>query len=152
MNFKNIISSLFIIIFTLQSCNKKEVTKPEKIESAAAKDSDVINPMAHVMDSSTTSGQTFSVIKNAKISLKNNAITLKSLTELSTENAYLLFNGDQSKAEVFLPNGKHSLMLERKGSEGNYTWTDGTYQLIMWKGYVLRSLKDAKPLFGGDSM
>ncbi|MBC7557720.1 MAG: hypothetical protein H7195_12250, partial [Chryseobacterium sp.] len=113
-------------------------------------DSIVVSPMAHIMDSVTTSGQTFSALKNGKISLKKDAITLKSLTELSTENAYVVFNEDQSKAEVFLPNGKNGIVMERKGTEGNYAWTDGTYELIQSKGYILRTLKDPKPLFGGD--
>ena len=145
---------LLSTILALQACNKKEVVEetPQLTDSTLKKDSVVISPMAHIMDSATTSGQTFSTVKNANVSLKDDAITLKSLTELSTENSYLLFNDDQSKAEIFLPNAKNSMILARKGTEGNYTWADGTYELIQWKGYVLRTLKDPKPLFGGDAM
>jgi hypothetical protein len=51
------------------------------------------------------------------------------------------------KAELFLPENKNSLLLDRKGNEGNYTWQNGEWELIAWKGYVLKKGKVA--VYGG---
>ena len=152
MKIKYAILLFSLEIFALQSCEKKKAVKSE-LKTADTNTDIMVSPMAHIMDSANVRPlQKFSTLKNRNIPILDSAITLKSLTELTTENSYLIFNKDQSKSELFLPNAKNSLILERKGTEGNFTWTDGTYELIQWKGYVLRSLKDTKPLFGGDSM
>lgn len=142
--------AVLMVISTLHSC-KKEKPKENEQQTAIQKDSPVVNPMAHVMDYENNLAKDSLAAETPKLHDKD-AITLNSLAEGSTEKAYLVFNEDQSKAEIFLPNQKIGTILNRKGTEGNYTWTDGNYELISWKGYVLRTLKDAKPLFGGDSM
>lgn len=60
--------------------------------------------------------------------------------------AYLFFDEKADNAELFLPNEDKSIILHRK-SEGN-PWVYKKYQLIPWKGYVLKI--DDKPIYSGD--
>lgn len=61
-----------------------------------------------------------------------------------TTASYVIFDGN--KAELFLDTQKKSIILERK-SEGD-SWVNGDWQLIPWKGYVLK--KDGKILYTGN--
>ncbi|MBC7556988.1 MAG: hypothetical protein H7195_08520, partial [Chryseobacterium sp.] len=62
MTLRKTVAASLIVLVTLQACNKKEVVKNEATpsDSMLKKDSIVVSPMAHIMDSVTTSGQTFS--------------------------------------------------------------------------------------------
>lgn len=133
----------------LNSCKKAELKAIQTNNNQKSDTSSFVNPMAHVMDSANIPAKD-SIVEDGKITLDKDAITLNSVNEGSKEKAYLVFNDDQSKAEIFLPNEKLGTILERKGSEGDYTWTDGKYELIQWKGYVLRTLKQGINLFAGD--
>ena len=62
-----------------------------------------------------------------------------------TLSVYLLFSEDGNEAELFLPN-EESVILTRK-SEG-MPWIFNDYQLIPWKGYVLK--KAGKIIYSGD--
>ncbi|WP_310379438.1 hypothetical protein [Flavobacterium sp.] len=59
--------------------------------------------------------------------------------------AYLLFNSDNSKAEVFLPKNNKGIVLT-KSKHGN--WIFEGYTLISWKGYVLQ--ENGISIFGGE--
>ncbi len=59
--------------------------------------------------------------------------------------AFLLFNDEGMKAELFLPNRDRGFVLT-KTNEGN--WIGNEYKLISWKGYVLQ--KNGEPIFGGE--
>lgn len=152
-NFKmknNIIfAALLFGAFSLSSCNKE---KNDAVQTDMKIDEDSLTtaPIATGEDSASAVSGTFSAVKNGYVSLEEEAIILNSMADGSTEKAYLLFNADQSKAEVFLPNTTVGLMMDRKGTEGDYTWTDGEYELIIWKGYVLQTLKQGNKLFAGD--
>ncbi|WP_242661144.1 hypothetical protein [Flavobacterium johnsoniae] len=61
-----------------------------------------------------------------------------------TTAAYVIFEGN--KAELFLDTQKESIILERK-SEGD-SWNKNDYQLIPWKGYVLK--KAGKIIYTGE--
>lgn len=61
-----------------------------------------------------------------------------------TTAAYVIFEGN--KAELFLDTQKESIILERK-SEGD-SWNKDDYQLIPWKGYVLK--KAGKIIYTGE--
>lgn len=63
-----------------------------------------------------------------------------------TLSAYVLFNEDASQAEVFLPKDTASIVLTR-GAEGK-PWILKDWQLVPWKGYVLK--KGAVNMFSGD--
>jgi len=66
--------------------------------------------------------------------------------EDETLSAYVLFNEDASKAEIFLPKDTTSVVLSRSG-EGK-PWIFKDLQLIPWKGYVLK--KGDANIFAGD--
>ena len=57
--------------------------------------------------------------------------------------SYVIFEGNQ--AELFLDTQKEPILLETK-SEGD-SWTKDDYQLIPWKGYVLK--KNGKIIYTG---
>ena len=61
-------------------------------------------------------------------------------------SAYVLFNEDASKAEVFLPKDTASIILTR-AAEGK-PWILNDWQLVPWKGYVLK--KGVIVMFSGD--
>jgi len=69
--------------------------------------------------------------------------------KIAKSPAFIVFNKNQSLAELFLPELNKGLILKRKGGEGGYTWTDGRYELFQWKGYVIR-YKNGKSIFAGD--
>lgn len=58
--------------------------------------------------------------------------------------AFVLFNDERTKAELFLPNQDKGMVLT-KMNEGN--WANAEFKLISWKGYVLQ--KNGKAIFGG---
>lgn len=61
-------------------------------------------------------------------------------------SAFVLFSEDLSRAEVFFPNDVNSIILKRE-AEGK-PWIFEDWQLIPWKGYVLKKGADNK--FAGD--
>jgi len=95
-----------------------------------------------------SAGYQWSALTNQCVRLFEQAVRLQSLKSDETGSAFVLFNADQSKAELTLPNGEQTL-LTRQGDEGNWSWQGGAYQLFPWKGYVLKSGEQA--LFHGDS-
>lgn len=60
--------------------------------------------------------------------------------------AYVLFDESADNAELFLPNEDESVLVKRQ-SEGK-PWTNGEWELIPHKGFVLK--KAGKILFAGD--
>jgi hypothetical protein len=66
--------------------------------------------------------------------------------EDETLSAFVLFSEDLNKAEVFLPNDTNSIVLTRL-AEGK-PWVFEDWQLVPWKGYVLKKGADIK--FSGD--
>jgi len=66
--------------------------------------------------------------------------------EDETLSAFVLFSEDLNKAEVFLPNDSNSIVLTRL-AEGK-PWVFQDWQLVPWKGYVLKKGTDIK--FSGD--
>lgn len=70
----------------------------------------------------------------------------KTNNEDETLSAYVLFNEDASQAEVFLPKDTTSIVLSRV-AEGK-PWIYKDWQLVPWKGYVLK--KANVNMFSGD--
>ncbi|MGY3857515.1 hypothetical protein [Aeromonas intestinalis] len=95
-----------------------------------------------------SAGYQWSALTNQCVRLFEQAIRLQPLASGETGSAFVLFNGDQSQAELTLPDGEQ-VRLVRQGEEGNHSWQGGRYQLFPWKGYVLKSGEQA--LFHGDS-
>ena len=132
-----------IIVAAAFSCAKKvshentTVKEPQK-EVLIGGDSD-----AHGCKGSA--GYTWSTLKKECIRIFEG--TKLSHTEETgktyTTAAYVIFDGN--KAELFLDTQKESIILERK-SEGD-SWNKDDYQLIPWKGYVLK--KAGKIIYTG---
>lgn len=95
-----------------------------------------------------SAGYQWSALTNQCVRLFEQAVRLQSLKASETGSAFVLFNADQSQAELTLPSGEQ-IRLVREGEEGNHSWQGGAYQLFPWKGYVLKS--GEQPLFHGDS-
>ncbi|MGY3904503.1 hypothetical protein ACW5XF_18865 [Aeromonas lusitana] len=95
-----------------------------------------------------SAGYQWSALTNQCVRLFEQAIRLQSLEASETGSAFVLFNADQSQAELTLPRGE-PIRLLRQGEEGNWSWQGAGYQLFPWKGYLLKSGEQA--LFHGDS-
>lgn len=135
---------LFSIIVTAAiSCGKKvsqeNVTPKEtKKEAVAGADSD-----SHGCKASA--GYTWSALKKECIRIfEGTKLSHYDDGKTYTTASYVIFDGN--KAELFLDTQKESIILERK-SEGD-SWVNGDWQLIPWKGYVLK--KDGKILYTGN--
>ncbi|ULQ57738.1 hypothetical protein KJS94_05940 [Flavihumibacter rivuli] len=85
-------------------------------------------------------GYTWSELQQECIRLFERATRLNANGEMASkaEAAYIFFNADQSKAELWLPGKKGSILLERKGKEGGHSWENGQLKLYPWKGYILK--------------
>ena len=94
-----------------------------------------------------SAGYQWSPLLGQCVRLFEQAVRLQSLEATETGSAFVLFNGDQSEAELTLPGGEQ-IRLTRQGEEGGWSWQGGAYQLYPWKGYVLKSGERA--LFHGD--
>ena len=66
--------------------------------------------------------------------------------EDETLSAFVLFSEDLNKAEVFLPNDANSIVLTRMAEDKPWIFED--WQLVPWKGYVLKKGADIK--YAGD--
>ena len=95
-----------------------------------------------------SAGYQWSALAGQCVRLFEQGIRLNPTDAGQTVSAFVLFNADQSKAELTLPSGE-LIPLDRQGEEGNWSWQGGAYQLFPWKGYVLKSGERA--LFHGDS-
>ncbi|WP_194777827.1 hypothetical protein [Pararhodonellum marinum] len=91
----------------------------------------------------------WSALKGSCVELSEEATELNPIEVQDQNNppAYLIFADDQSSAEVYLPGREDHMLLQREGEEGNWVWKYEDYELITWKGYVLR--KEGVALYGG---
>ncbi len=89
----------------------------------------------------TAAGYTWSQVKQSCVRVFESGIRMNPQDARldQTTSAFIIFNDDQTVAELFLPGQKASLLLERTGTEGNYQWKNGDYALSAWKGYVLKA-------------
>ena len=85
-----------------------------------------------------SAGYQWSALPRQCVRLFEQGIRLNPLDAGQTGSAFVLFNADQSQAELTLPSGEQHL-LTRQGAEGNWSWQGSGYTLFPWKGYVLKS-------------
>lgn len=133
---------LFTMIAGLSiSCAKKvsqENTIPKQKENLVGADSD-----SHGCKASA--GYTWSTLKKECIRVfEGTKLSHYDDGKTYTTASYVIFDGN--KAELFLDTQKESIILERK-SEGD-SWINGDWQLIPWKGYVLK--KEGKIVYTGN--
>ncbi len=144
------ISILVLLLLVVCSCKYTDSSEetPEVQQSATAKDSSVVNDKDE-NGCLASAGYIWSKV-NKECVKGFSGIQLNPMdkpdNEDETLSAYVLFNEDASKAEVFLPKDTTSLVLTRD-AEGK-PWVFDEWQLVAWKGYVLK--KAEKNVFAGD--
>ncbi|MFQ2572295.1 hypothetical protein ACK3Z8_13785 [Aeromonas caviae] len=94
-----------------------------------------------------SAGYQWSALAGQCVRLFEQGIRLNPTDAGQTGSAFVLFNADQSQAELTLPSGEQHL-LTRQGAEGNWSWQGSGYTLFPWKGYVLKA--GEQTLFHGD--
>ena len=87
-----------------------------------------------------SAGYTYSQLKKECIRTFEQKIQLKEIATKGNYTAAVLFNKDQSKAEIFLKEEKTSVILNNT-SKG--IWKNATYTLTKNKGFVLSKNKKA---------
>jgi hypothetical protein len=87
-----------------------------------------------------SAGYTYSQLKKECIRTFEQKIQLKEIATKGNYTAAVLFNKDQSKAEIFLKEEKTSVILNRS-SKG--IWKNAVYTLTQNKGFVLSKNKKA---------
>ncbi len=97
----------------------------------------------------TLLGTVWSVLKNDCVNLSATATRLNpiEMKDKGKSPAFIIFSDNRSQAELYLPENSPSVILERKGNEGNQYWENQDLKLIQWKGYVLKKGKLA--IYGG---
>ncbi|AOC93359.1 hypothetical protein BB050_00203 [Flavobacterium anhuiense] len=137
---------LFLIMASAISCGKKvsqenASTTPKEPEKEA-----VVGGDSDSHGCKASAGYTWSVLKKECIRVFENSTRLNHAEDGKAYStvSYVIFDGN--KAELFLDTQKESIILERK-SEGD-SWINGDWQLIPWKGYVLK--KGEKILYTGE--
>lgn len=134
---------LFSVIIAFSFSCAKKVAQENKTE--AKQEKVMVGGDSDSHGCKASAGYTWSIIKNKCIRIFEG--TKLSHTEdgkTYSTAAYVVF--EVNKAELFLDTQKESIILERK-SEGD-SWTKGNYQLIPWKGYVLK--KNGKIIYTGE--
>jgi hypothetical protein len=145
------ISTLILLLLVVVSCkltDKKEDAVGNQKMSMTTKDSTVVNDKDE-NGCLASAGYVWSKV-NKECIKGFSGIQLNPMdkpdNDDETLSAYVLFNEDASKAEVFLPKDTTSIVLSRK-AEGK-PWILNDWQLIPYKGYVLK--KGDKNRFAGD--
>jgi hypothetical protein len=87
-----------------------------------------------------SAGYTYSQLKKECIRTFEQKIQLKEMATKGNYTATVLFNKDQSIAEIFLKEEKTSVILNRSSKE---VWKNATYSLTKNKRFVLSKNKKA---------
>ena len=145
------ITTLLIIIFLVSSCkwiDQNDETEEKQKVAAAVKDSTVVNDKDE-NGCLASAGYVWSKV-NKECVKGFSGIQLNPTdnqdNQDETLSAYVLFNEDASKAEVFLPKDTASIVLTRD-AEGK-PWILKDWQLVPSKGYILK--KGTVTMFSGD--
>lgn len=145
-----IISTLLLALFLVSSCKYVDQTEEteETQNATTVKDSTVINDKDE-NGCLASAGYVWSKV-NKECVKGFSGIQLNPMdkpdNEDETLSAYVLFNEDASQAEIFLPKDTTSIVLSRR-AEGE-PWILNEWQLVPWKGYVLKKGNENK--FAGD--
>ncbi|MCF6128814.1 hypothetical protein L1S35_03965 [Flavobacterium sp. AS60] len=145
------ITTLLMIILIVSSCkliDHKEDTDEKAKVAAAIKDSTMVNDKDE-NGCLASAGYVWSKVNKECVKgfsgIQLNP-TDKQDNQDETLSAYVLFNEDASQAEIFLPKDTTSIVLSR-AAEGK-PWVLNEWQLVPWKGYVLK--KGTVTMFSGD--
>jgi hypothetical protein len=132
---------LLLLILCAFACNNKD-TKNDVIETGITTAKDTSKSIAPKVGTDedlhgckTSAGYTWSALKGECVRVFEAGTLLTPYNDPTGAqmSAFVIFKGD--KAELFIQTEK-PLVLQRK-AEGE-PFTDGVWQLIPWKGYVLK--------------
>lgn len=137
---------LFLIVASTFSCAKKVSQDSAGATPTEAKKEPIVGADSDSHGCKASAGYTWSVLKKECIRVFENSTRLNHAEDGKTYStvSYVIFDGN--KAELFLDTQKESVVLERK-SEGD-SWKNGDWELIPWKGYVLK--KGGEILYTGE--
>ncbi|WP_428228815.1 hypothetical protein [Flavobacterium sp.] len=137
---------LFSIIIGLSFSCAKKVSEENKTPKQQEAKPVVVGGDSDVHGCKASAGYTWSSLKKECVRLFEVGTKLTHTEDGKTYStvAYVIFDGN--KAELFLDTQKEPILLERK-TEGD-SWSKDDYQLIPWKGYVLK--KDGKIIYTGE--
>ncbi|MFN3968851.1 hypothetical protein [Flavobacterium sp.] len=137
-----------ILLFSCKLNDQNETESDEENVPSAVKDSTIVNDKDE-HGCLATAGYIWSKMNKECVKgytgIQLNPVD-KPENEDETLSAFVLFSEDQNQAEVFLPNEANSIILIRL-AEGK-PWVFEDWQLVPWKGYVLKKGTDIK--FSGD--
>jgi hypothetical protein len=145
------IATIFIFSIIIYSCKLTDENDVEEkvVKNTTTKDSTVVNDKDE-NGCLSSAGYVWSKVNNECVK-GHSGIQLNPMhvanNEDETASAYVLFNEDASMAEVFLPKDTSSIVLTRS-AEGK-PWVYKDWQLIAWKGYVLK--KGGENKYMGDA-
>ena len=131
---------LFCLFITAACAKKQETAEETVIVTDTVQKSSAIANHSDSHGCETSEGYLWSALlqKCVLVSEEGTKLSPYDSQNQSTESsAFVIFEKDGNKAELFLPNGKVAIILERK-SEGD-PYVNGNWQLIPWKGYVLKN-------------
>jgi hypothetical protein len=145
------IATIFIFSIIIYSCKLTDENDVEEkvVKNTTTKDSTVVNDKDE-NGCLSSAGYVWSKVNNECVKgysgIQLNPMNVAN-NEDETASAYVLFNEDASMAEVFLPKDTSSIVLTRS-AEGK-PWVYKDWQLIAWKGYVLK--KGGENKYMGDA-
>ena len=145
------IAAVFILAIIIFSCklNDQNDDIEKEASKVASKDSLIVNDKDE-NGCLSSAGYIWSKVNNECVK-GFSGIQLNPIDDPNNEDetvsAYVLFNEDASKAEVFLPKDTTSIVLVRS-SQGK-PWLYKNWQLVQSKGYILK--KSGENKFSGDS-
>lgn len=134
-----------IIVAAAFSCAKKISQENTNVTPKESQKEVVVGADSDSHGCKASAGYTWSTLKKECIRVfEGTKLSHYDDGKTYTTASYVIFDGN--KAELFLDTQKGSIILERK-SEGD-SWNKDDYQLIPWKGYVLK--KDGKIIYTGE--
>jgi hypothetical protein len=141
------ITTLVLLLIVLVSCKQQDDAIQDETKTQP-KDSTIVGADQDENGCLASAGYTWSKL-NKECVRAFTGIQLNPSDDIATEDvtlcAYVLFNDNGDKAEVFMPDEK-SFILTRS-AEGK-PWIFEDYQLVPWKGYVLK--KAGVIIYSGD--
>lgn len=129
---------ILVLISVVCSCATK-VSPKEDLKGSLIEGNDM-----DVYGCRASAGNTWSVLRKECIRIFEKGIRLNLVKEQKNNanslSAFIVFDEQRNKAELFLPNQKRSIVLVRN-SEGQ-PWVYDGWHLISSKGYVLKKGTD----------
>ncbi|WP_290970267.1 hypothetical protein [Flavobacterium sp.] len=130
---------LFLIMASAISCAKKVSQENVNTTPKEPKKETIVGGDSDSHGCKASAGYTWSTLKKECVRIfEGTKLSHSDDGKKYTTVSYVIFDGN--KAELFLDTQKESIILERKSEDE--PWVNGDWQLIPWRGYVLKKGKD----------